>query len=169
MKPLSILFLLFIPLLALPQSQHLNVIASGGGYESNSSANLSLSYTVGEPVTETFAPSGSSIVLTQGFQQSMFEPVGIEAPKLNLNITAYPNPTASRVVIELRSSRERTISLQLFNMQGKKLDAPTERQALQSRQRLTVDLSGHAAGAYLLGLLNAKGERLHTIKVQKVR
>lgn len=41
------------------------VIASGGGTFENQ--NLSLSFTIGEPVTETFA--GTDFILTQGFQQ----------------------------------------------------------------------------------------------------
>lgn len=58
----------FISLILLMLTVNVNaqqVIASAGGYFEND--NISLSWTVGEPVTETFA--GVDLILTQGFQQ----------------------------------------------------------------------------------------------------
>lgn len=52
------------------------VLASTGGYASNS--NGSLSFTIGEPVSSTL--SAANIMLTQGFQQPY---------KMNLNLKAY--------------------------------------------------------------------------------
>jgi hypothetical protein len=47
------------------QTNAQQVIASAGGYSVGET--VSLSWTLGEPVTETF--SGGGIILTQGFQQ----------------------------------------------------------------------------------------------------
>ena len=164
MKTIASIFILICPLMALAQSIERDVVASGGAYET--SANMSLSYTVGEPVIET--KSTSSIVLTQGFQQTNVEPVGIEVPAKNLSISAYPNPTASRVVLELETAKEKEVSVQVFDVQGKALKAPVTKEALRGEQRFTIDLSEYAAGTYMLGLTNTKGKRLHTIKVQKI-
>jgi len=62
----SILFLTVIALTFLSiQVKAQQVIASAGGYYEGE--NISLSWTLGEPVTETF--SAGSVILTQGFQQ----------------------------------------------------------------------------------------------------
>lgn len=47
------------------QAQAQQVVASSGGLFEGE--NISLSFTVGEPVTETF--TGGNVILTQGFQQ----------------------------------------------------------------------------------------------------
>jgi hypothetical protein len=161
---IALLFMLAVPALLIAQQLERDVVATGGAYET--SANMSLSYTVGEPVIET--KSTSSLVLTQGFQQTNVEPVGIEVPAKNLSISAYPNPTASRVVLELETAKEKKVSVQVFDVQGKALKAPVTKEALQGEQRFTIDLSEYAAGTYMLGLTNTKGKRLHTIKVQKI-
>lgn len=59
--------LLFVALLAgaFAQISAQQVVASAGGYYEGE--NISLSWTVGEPVIETF--SGTNVILTQGFQQ----------------------------------------------------------------------------------------------------
>ncbi len=164
MKTIATIFILICPLMALAQSIERDVVASGGAYQS--SANMSLSYTVGEPVIET--KSTSSLVLTQGFQQTQLMPVGIEVPDKNLSISAYPNPTANQVVLELETAKEKEVSVQVFDVQGKALKAPVTKEVLQGERRFTIDLSDYAAGTYMLGLTDTKGKRLHTIKVQKI-
>jgi hypothetical protein len=62
----SILFLIVIAFASLSiQLKAQQVIASAGGYYEGE--NISLSWTLGEPVTETFSAGG--VILTQGFQQ----------------------------------------------------------------------------------------------------
>jgi len=75
--------LLIIPLLAAypclhGQSLTPQVIASSGGYFTNGSG--SLSWTIGETITETFTAGSSQ--LTQGFQQP-------DVVKVNINIQAF--------------------------------------------------------------------------------
>lgn len=71
---LSTLLLLVLGLTGLQAQETINatfqttaeeVVATAGGYYEGE--NLSLSWTVGEPIIETFA--GSDLILTQGFQQ----------------------------------------------------------------------------------------------------
>ncbi|MBE0637328.1 MAG: T9SS type A sorting domain-containing protein [Bacteroidales bacterium] len=63
-KPFA-LFIAFVIMFASMNTNAQQVIASAGGYFEND--NVSLSWTVGEPVTETFI--GAEMILTQGFQQ----------------------------------------------------------------------------------------------------
>jgi len=65
MKTSKILFILFISLTFSVHIYSQEVISSAGGYYQNE--NISLSWTLGEPVIETF--EGSGLILTQGFQQ----------------------------------------------------------------------------------------------------
>ena len=59
-----------IPNIFSQTAVNLEVISSAGGYfPAPVGSNITLSWTLGEPVIETFAPNGSSIILTQGFQQ----------------------------------------------------------------------------------------------------
>ena len=63
-KILSFLFIIAFAFLSF-QAKAQQVIASAGGYYEGE--NISLSWTLGEPVTETFSAGG--VILTQGFQQ----------------------------------------------------------------------------------------------------
>ncbi len=63
-KSLSFLLIIAFAFLSF-QAKAQQVIASAGGYYE--SENISLSWTLGEPVIETF--SGGGLILTQGFQQ----------------------------------------------------------------------------------------------------
>ena len=57
------------------------VIASSGGYFEGT--NASLSWTLGEPVTQTFA--SGNIILTQGFQQ----PITVSVTGINVDVLVY--------------------------------------------------------------------------------
>lgn len=79
--------LILIPVLGLAgllsaQSLDPEVISSSGEYFENN--NASLSWTLGETVTETFA--NGNIVLTQGFQQAV---LGIQISGINLDLLVY--------------------------------------------------------------------------------
>jgi hypothetical protein len=84
-KHMKRLFIL-IPLIAwfLPVSAQTlspEVISSAGGYFENTDA--SLSWTLGETVTETF--TGTNVILTQGFQQ----PFGIQITGIDLDLLLF--------------------------------------------------------------------------------
>lgn len=65
MKKFTVLMFVIFVAGVFAQAGAQQVIASSGGYYVGE--NLTLSWTVGEPVIETF--SGTSVILTQGFQQ----------------------------------------------------------------------------------------------------
>lgn len=91
------------------------VVSSAG--DSHSNANGSVSYTIGEPVIETF--SGGNNILTQGFQQSNLMITAIEElPGLNFEISAFPNPATD--IVKLRIGKESIAGMQymLYDMSG---------------------------------------------------
>jgi hypothetical protein len=66
---LTIAAILFYCITFSQTSLNLEVISSAGDYFAPEGSNITLSWTMGEPVIETFAPQGSTVILTQGFQQ----------------------------------------------------------------------------------------------------
>ncbi|MDD2631255.1 T9SS type A sorting domain-containing protein [Candidatus Falkowbacteria bacterium] len=72
------------------QAQAQQVVASSGGLFEGE--NISLSFTVGEPVTETF--TGGNVILTQGFQQpySFYLQQILNIPMGWSGISSYLNP-----------------------------------------------------------------------------
>ena len=165
MKTIVIIFLLTCPLMALAQSIERDVVASGGAYET--SANMSLSYTVGEPVIET--KSASSLVLTQGFQQSGTDTiVGIVEQGTAMRIKAYPNPTPDVVVLEVNTDEQRDFRLDVYDVQGKKQAIPDKELSVNGSMKKELDFGDLAAGNYFIRLRSGQGKTIKTIKVQKI-
>ncbi len=93
------------------------VISAGGDYYENSS--VSISWTLGEPVTETI--SDGTTILTQGFQQthlSASEIFSINSD--NFNISLFPNPTQD--FITLKISDLKNLNYNISDINGKLLD-----------------------------------------------
>jgi len=112
----NLLFLSFFIFLATFESKAQEVIASGGDYFENSS--VSISWTLGEPVTETIT-DGTNI-LTQGFQQSKLtttEIFNINTEKFDINL--FPNPTLN--IINIQTSDFENLTYNISDTNGKLL------------------------------------------------
>lgn len=100
------------------QSLSPSVIANSGDYYSN--ANLSVSWTMGEPVTETFANSNNT--LTQGFQQSSYSYAAIEEYETDdFTIHLFPNPTTDIINFSIQTKSSENIIITLYDINGKEL------------------------------------------------
>lgn len=139
MKTLNILILIFA-FSSVGISQE--VISSGGHFEQNS--NGSLSYTIGEPVTETFSTNNN--ILTQGFQQSKITITAIEVFKIeDIDIYVYPNPSDSHVFIKVESDNYPQFIYYLFDIKGKLISTG------KSQDEITkLDIEALTTGTYLL-------------------
>ena len=73
------------------------------------------------------------------------------------NINVYPNPTQGVVVIENKNSSERLSLVEVFDVDGNKVDAPQ----VQEAGNVKIDLSGEAKGVYTLHIRSASGRELH--------
>ena len=113
----------FIPFLILfifkmtPQSSSAQeVVASGGNY--HETGQISISWTLGETVIETFG--SSDLILTQGFQQPILTvSTFIEDPGLDFQIAAFPNPTREHVNISIDLLQADDLIYQVYDMQGR--------------------------------------------------
>ena len=130
-------------------SLHINaqeIITSSGDYYESS--NASLSWTIGESMTETYT-SGITI-LTQGFQQSRLTASSVfELDNLNISIKIAPNPTPD--IITLYIDNYKDINYQLFDFNGKLL-----KQSNVLSQETEINFSQLAYAAYFLKIMKGK-------------
>jgi hypothetical protein len=98
----------------IAQAQEL--ISSQGGYQANET--LSMTYSVGETVTETYSNPAS--ILSQGFNQPSFTISTVSKDvSLNMLIEAWPNPTKDYVILSVPGNNGKKISYRLFDLDGR--------------------------------------------------
>src|SRR5688572_27496856 len=102
MKKLFGVLIYSVSVTAFSQSLTPTVVASSGDYFSGSAA--SLSWTLGEVVTDTYI--GTNNQLTQGFQQPEISFVTLEDFAIDIALNLYPNPTTSEVNLEVKNNTE---------------------------------------------------------------
>ncbi|MBN2484894.1 MAG: T9SS type A sorting domain-containing protein [Bacteroidales bacterium] len=123
------------------RAQNLEVHAPAGGYEVTA-GNGSLSWTLGEVVTETHKPSNAT--LTQGFQQSGLSiTVENNFTEMYIEVTVYPNPTTG--ILHLLTDVTETLQYQLFDINGSVLKSG---ETLSASEEL--DLSALPPAVYYL-------------------
>ncbi len=144
------------------QTLERQVIAAAGDYFV--SPGLSLSWTLGEPVTETV--SNYDVILTQGFQQAdKITVTTVREPLSNLfDIKIFPNPTTDYLNIRINSERDEIIIAQLYSLQGQKV---IERKMQDTQFQL--DLAALPAAGYLLSFRKLNGELITTYMVNKAK
>ncbi len=134
------------------------VISSAGDFHSN--GNYSLSWTLGEPVIETY--SQGSTVLTQGFQQPILISVSIyENPELNFDISAFPNPTSDFLNVVISNGTYDNMAYFLFDVTGKLIDS---RQIVSEQTEI---LFSHLPVATYYVKIIEKNKELKTFKIIK--
>ncbi len=92
------------------------VIATAGDHMSNS--NGSMSWTLGEVITETFTNSTSQ--LTQGFHQPSLKVVSLVPDNL-ISITAFPNPTAEILYLQINEESLSDFLYEMYDVNGKQV------------------------------------------------
>jgi hypothetical protein len=136
------------------------VIASAGGYSSNSQT--SLSWTFGEPITAT--ENTGNYYLTQGFQQpaSIVLTAVNNPPSSQSSVSVYPNPVSSSIYIQ-RDGNEQ-LQIHLMDMNGKLI-----LNKMLSSSENQLDLSVLANGMYLLKVYDMHNQFVQSLKIEKVK
>ncbi len=107
----NLILLLFISIATQAQE----VIASSGGIASSTSAKVS--WTIGEPVTETI--TGTNSILSQGFNQGDLILTMIKDPELQgFEVKVYPNPASDVLKISAGNDSSEELDYTLINMEG---------------------------------------------------
>lgn len=126
------------------QSLSPEIISTAG--ESESSADIALSWTIGEVVTTTY--SADDLILTQGFHQSevVVVPIGEQTIE-GLSLDVYPNPASQRLMIERQGSDKETMLLEIYNMEGVKV--LTEK-LMKGDKRKILNINDLPSATYIL-------------------
>ena len=157
----TILSILFFILNIQAQQIERQVIATAGGYDST--ANLSVSWTIGEPFTQTL--TGDSITITQGFQQPSIIISEISKELLqSIQVSAYPNPTSDKLNIIIDGAAERYI-ITLCDINGKKLNVIQTESTLNP---ISLDMTPYADGSYILTITQQSSGKVNNYKIVKV-
>lgn len=134
------------------------VIASSGGQ--SSSGNLSLSWTLGEPMTETYNASG--LTVSQGFQQEALTTTGTHDASLFYEVTVFPNPTSQTLYVTAPDA-DGPLLAELVGLNGTVL---WSQQLAQPIEKSPIPVAALPAATYFLVLRNDDGMST-TFKIQK--
>ena len=156
-------FLLFFCLTILyhfSYSQNIDhfVVGTDGGFAGNNQ--FSLSYTIGEVVTEFGVDSTNNVHLTQGFQQSYISIVSVEDHLIDIEINVYPNPAVDFLNVQISDLTD-VENYSLFDMSGKLI----ENKPIPSKQ-FKIGFQQVSMGTYFIVFSN-KEKKLKTLKVLK--
>ena len=158
MRHLTLLAILIIVGISYSQDLDHFVIGTDGGYARNNQ--FSLSYTIGEVVTELGRDTLNNVDLTQGFQQSYISIVSVEDHDLDIDIMIYPNPAVDYLNV-IVSNIDKANNYFMYDMSGKLI-----RQERINDKEFKIGFNTLSTGNYML-VFTDNDRRLKTIKVQK--
>jgi hypothetical protein len=119
----------------------------------------SVSYSVGQIVYKT--NSGSIGSVAQGVQQpyEISIVLGIEGNSINLELTAYPNPTANFLTLNVGNAELSTLNFELYDISGKLIES---RKIISSSETIAMENLPNAT--YFLKVNNNNNE----VKIFKI-
>jgi hypothetical protein len=92
------------------------IVTTSGGY--GISAGSKVTWTIGEPVTET--ATGTSSILTQGFNQgTLIITIIKKSDSPGLNLKVYPNPASDHIKIVVEGTDYENLKFVLMDLNGK--------------------------------------------------
>lgn len=119
MKHLLLLIISLSTTVSFAQDIAMQVVASAGGYYTNTGAGLSISWTLGEVATSTLTTAEYTV--TQGFQQGDLFATAVEKPELTkADLKIYPNPATVEFFIEMSAAKGKAWA-EVFDITGRKL------------------------------------------------
>ena len=134
-------------LFATPLLYSQETVTTAGGEATGSGT---VSYSIGQVVYSNTAGSNGSV--SQGVQQAyeIVDAIG-EAVEINLELTAYPNPTNSALTLNIGNYNNQNLSYRLCDMQGKLLDS---KKVIHSSTE--IGMQGLPASTYLLNIVDSE-------------
>lgn len=144
------------------QSLTPELISSEGGFLTSSSG--SISYSIGEPITETFA--GTTHILTQGFQQpEIVSLAGIADQEKDAALYLFPNPVKDQLMVNFIGLQFGRYVLRIFDSAGKEM----ERKDLLVGNELMfpISLAEYKNGMYFIEVVATDATFHRSMKVIK--
>lgn len=153
---MNCLILVFASYTLSAQSLSPEVVSTAG--ETYSTHTLSLNWTLGELMTETYA---GTINLTQGFHQPVEIATSVDGLVSELGtIRVYPNPSSGKIFVVMEKSG--ALCMELWDMKGNMVAKKSASTSLEN-----LDLSHLPQGIYVLRLTD-NAQRTHSILVKKI-
>lgn len=127
------------------------VIGTAGDYFSNST--VSVSWTIGEIMGETYTNSNNSV--TQGFHQPNYGIYTLGVNQLNpvKNIAAYPNPVTNNLTISFDNEQGKFI-IEVYDILGKKISSESVEVNGVSLNTHKLAFSDYNSGIYLVQVIS---------------
>ncbi len=140
-------------------TQYQVISTSGDFYKKE---NASLSWTLGECVTETLVSTNT--ILTQGFQQSHYYVTAINNVVINgLKVNVFPNPSTDYITVSFENRiNNQNFTIEIFDLQGKILF--TDKFEADKAQ---LNMSQYVSGIYLLKVTDNDNQNSSNFKIQK--
>jgi len=134
------------------------VLATGGNAAGSSGK---VSYSVGQIAYTSQAGSNGSV--SQGVQQpyEIFATVGIENVNINLEMSAFPNPTTDNLILTINDFEISNLTFQVFDVNGKLLQEKNI-----ADNQTAIDFGKYSSGIYFLKIRQGKVE-IKSFKVIK--
>ena len=140
-----------------------DVIASAGGYDKSKDNSISISWTLGETIIQTYRSKDGQLILDHGFQQKLII-TGIEENlEMPVTVTIYPNPTSESVRIKFESAVDKLIDIQIIDGQGRLIKTDRIEESVYEK---TINLQDLPAGTYYMRLV--KGNLANVYKIIKL-
>ena len=162
-RPKLLFLLLFAVYTISSQTVTPTVISGNGGY--SQSAQGSVAWTIGEPVSETY--TSSTIITTMGFHQ----PEELDLTSLikeqgnDKTILVYPNPVQKDLIINFGGIENGEYQLELVDGLGRMM-LKTETSVEEQSKLLVLSLKDLSGGNYYLKI--SRNAFSKTIKINKL-
>jgi len=132
-----------------------DVWAASGDYFHNSYG--SLSWTIGEDITETFTNSSATTILTQGFQQSDDLHASIPEIDVENQFVIYPNPGNGQIYISFNTLEVYDIIIQLYDVAGRLIKVDKTSTIASPHN---IDINSFSSNCYFMTISKADGKIL---------
>jgi hypothetical protein len=154
------LFLSSLSLMSIVGIYAQSTTVSGGGNATGSGG--SVSYSIGQ-IAYTFASGGANGYAIQGVQQPLEVSVvtSVNQIETKFALDVYPNPTSSRLILNIGENNLKNMTYQLLSIDGTMLK---QNQINSSAEQ--IDMSALPSGTYLLKILSRQ-QQLKLFKVIK--
>jgi hypothetical protein len=158
-RQLSLLCLVFFCALLHGQTLSPDIISTSGNYDQG--PGMSLSWTVGEIMTETL--NGSGCMLTSGFQPYLVGIVNvIQYSKTDFDLNIFPVPASHFLTVQTGASLQGQLNLDLLDLNGKRMMVKRIDKGSNS-----IDLSFLQSAEYVLQITDEEGNLIRSVKIIK--
>jgi hypothetical protein len=155
-KPIALLVAILLSA-SFAQAQE-SANASGGDATGSGGT---VAYSVGQVVYTT--NTGSTGSVAQGVQQTyVILNLGINETAMNMTLTAFPNPTAENLTLQISDYNNEKLAYQLFDMQGKLVS-----NGQIVAQQTFIYMNSLPTATYFVYVVNQENQKVQSFKIVK--